>query len=33
MGHQAGDELLKEVAVRLSECVRDTDVVARMGGG
>lgn len=32
MGHQAGDELLKEVAARLSECVRDTDIVARMGG-
>lgn len=32
MGHETGDRLLKEVAARLSECVRDTDVVSRMGG-
>lgn len=31
-GHLAGDELLKYVAERLSELVRKTDVVARMGG-
>ncbi|MGA2011526.1 MAG: PAS domain S-box protein [Solirubrobacteraceae bacterium] len=31
-GHQAGDELLAAVARTLSEQVRDTDVVARMGG-
>ena len=31
-GHQAGDELLKEVAIRLRACVRDADVAARMGG-
>ncbi len=32
LGHQAGDELLKEVADRLVEATRDTDVVARQGG-
>lgn len=31
-GHGIGDELLKEVARRLQECVRDTDLVARQGG-
>ncbi len=31
-GHETGDKLLKEVAVRLRACVRDRDVVIRMGG-
>ncbi|MGC4097485.1 MAG: GGDEF domain-containing response regulator [Nitrospira sp.] len=32
MGHNAGDQLLKTVAERLQECVREVDTVARMGG-
>jgi diguanylate cyclase (GGDEF)-like protein/PAS domain S-box-containing protein len=31
-GHETGDKLLHEVAQRLRACVRDSDVVVRMGG-
>ncbi len=31
-GHHTGDRLLKEVAKRLQQCVREGDVLSRMGG-
>ena len=32
LGHSAGDEFLLDVSQRISDCVRDNDMVARMGG-
>jgi diguanylate cyclase (GGDEF)-like protein len=32
LGHQVGDELLKEVGQRLAETLRDTDSIGRLGG-
>ena len=32
MGHESGDALLKEIAKRLKESVREEDTVARLGG-
>jgi diguanylate cyclase (GGDEF)-like protein/PAS domain S-box-containing protein len=32
LGHGMGDQLLKEAARRLNQCVRGTDTVARLGG-
>jgi diguanylate cyclase (GGDEF)-like protein len=32
LGHPVGDEVLKETALRLQYCVRETDTVVRLGG-
>lgn len=32
LGHNIGDVYLQEVAARLKQCVRETDIIARIGG-
>ncbi len=32
LGHAVGDALLKEIAARLGDCVRETDTISRQGG-
>lgn len=31
-GHEAGDQILKETAIRLAQCVRENDILGRLGG-
>jgi diguanylate cyclase (GGDEF)-like protein len=32
LGHEIGDELLRQIALRLTQSLRKTDFIARMGG-
>lgn len=32
LGHNVGDNILKDIALRLSDCIREGDTVARFGG-
>ena len=32
LGHQIGDKILKELALILRDCIRQTDLIARYGG-
>jgi diguanylate cyclase (GGDEF)-like protein len=32
LGHMAGDQFLKEVAIRVNKCIRGHDLLARLGG-
>jgi diguanylate cyclase (GGDEF)-like protein len=32
LGHQTGDEVIRQFAARLQTCVRKTDLLARLGG-